>query len=471
MMRWRSIGVQLTAWFTCLLAGILVLTGAGVWLGLRASVHAAVDRQLDSRLHAVEAYLRMRRPHDGTNGRWLHELGEDSMVAPGNGVLRMADASGHDLFHSPDAAEWSAPILVDDAKHATQVVGQRRFRVLTATEADLIVQLALPLHPYDEVTEGFFATGLIASPLFLIAAAVSGYWLSRRALRPVDAIIDAAQRIRSSTLDARLPVPASHDELRRLSVTLNTMLDRLQAEERKSRQFTADASHELRTPVAVIRATADVTSSRPRSDAAHQAAWRVVQAQAARVTRMVDDLLQLARADAPERRAASAAFDLADEVRDVCAEIAIVAARAGLQMDTAIPESVIFRGDADGIRRLLAALLDNAIKYTPAGGRVQVVVEPTAGDAAVVLEVADTGVGIPTEDVPYVFDRFYRVSKDRSRTTGGAGLGLAIVQAIAHEHGGDVSMTSASGAGCTVRVVLPHDPLRSFSETDVRLGT
>jgi heavy metal sensor kinase len=470
MMRWRSIGVQLTAWFTGLLAIILVLTGAGVWFALRASVHTAVDRQLDSRLQVVEAYLRTRRPHDDTNGRWLHELGEDSMVAPGNGVLRIADASGHDLFHSPDAAEWSAPIIVD-ARHATQVIGERRFRLLTATEADLVVQLALPLHPYDEVTEGFFATGLIASPLLLIAAAVSGYWLSRRALRPVDAITDAAQRIRSSTLDARLPVPASHDELRRLSVTLNTMLDRLQAEERKSRQFTADASHELRTPVAVIRATADVTSSKPRSDAEHRAAWQVVQAQAARVTRMVDDLLQLARTDAPERQAASAVFDLADEVRDVCAEIAVVAARAGLQMDTAIPESVIFRGDADGIRRLVAALLDNAIKYTPAGGRVRVVVEPTAADAAIVIEVADTGVGIPTEDVPYVFDRFYRVSKDRSRTTGGAGLGLAIVQAIAHQHGGDVSMTSASGAGCTVRVVLPHEPLSSFSETDVRLET
>jgi signal transduction histidine kinase len=233
------------------------------------------------------------------------------------------------------------------------------------------------------------------------------------------------------------------------------MLDRLEAEDRKSRQFTADASHELRTPVAVIRATADVTSSKPRSDAEHQVAWHVVKAQSARVTRMVDALLQLARADVQARAAATTVFDLADEVRDACSEIHVVAARADVSLDAVIPDSMPFRGDAESLRGLVAALLDNAIKYTPAGGRVRVTVEPAVDDTAVVIEVADTGIGIPAEDVPYVFDRFYRVSKDRSRKTGGAGLGLAIVQAIARQHGGEASMTSASGAGCTVRVVLP----------------
>jgi signal transduction histidine kinase len=335
------------------------------------------------------------------------------------------------------------------------VVARRRFRALNAYSHEFVVQLALPLHPYDEVTEDFFATGLIASPFLLAAAAVAGFWLSRRALSPVDAIIETAQRIRSTTLDARLPIPPSDDELRRLSLTLNAMLDRLEAEDRKSRQFTADASHELRTPVAVIRATADVTSAKPRSDAEHQVAWHVVKAQSARVTRMVDALLQLARADVQARAAATTVFDLADDVRDVCSDIRVVAARADVHLDVAIPDSVPFRGDAESLRGLVAALLDNAIKYTPAGGRVRVTVEAAVDDTAVVIEVADTGIGIPAEDVPYVFDRFYRVSKDRSRKTGGAGLGLAIVQAIARQHGGEASMTSASGAGCTVRVVLP----------------
>jgi heavy metal sensor kinase len=453
-MRWRSIGVRLTAWFTLLLAGILGVTAAGIWIGLGASVRAAIDRQLDARLRAVGTYLAMRRPDDDGDRRWLHELGEDSLVAPGNGVLRLSDATGRIVFQSSDAADWPSSIAAGTG-HTTQVVARHRFRVLNAHSSGLAIQLALPLHAYDEVTEDFFATGLAASPFLLAVAAAAGYWLSRRALKPVDAIIDAAHRIRASTLGARLPVPPGNDELRRLSVTLNAMLDRLEAGDRRSRQFTADASHELRTPIAVIRATADVTSSTPRGDADHRAAWRVVQAQAARLTRMVDALLQLARADARDRPASWVRFDLAAEVRDLCAEMSIVAAHAGLTLHQTLPDVLEWRGDVDGLRSLMAALLDNAIKYTPHGGRVDVAVRAGRDDSSVIVEVADTGAGIPADDVPHVFDRFYRVSTDRSDESGGAGLGLAIVRAIARQHGGDVSMASAVDAGCVVRVVLP----------------
>jgi heavy metal sensor kinase len=327
--------------------------------------------------------------------------------------------------------------------------------VLTARSSDLAIEVALPLHPYDEVTEHFFATALVASPLLLAAAALAGYWLSRRALGPVDAITDAAQRIRSSTLHARLPVPASDDELRRLSLTLNAMLNRLEEEDRKSRQFTADASHELRTPVAVIRATADVMASRPRSDAEHQKAWQAMRAQVVRLTRMVDALLRLNRADASDEAASATTFDLAEEVRDVCADMAVVATQGGLTLEHSVPDSLPFRGDADGMRSLTSGLVDNAIKYTPPGGRVGVTVDTTIVAGAVVLEVSDTGIGIPPGDLPHVFDRFYRVSKDRSRESGGAGLGLAIVKAIARQHGGEVSMTSTVGVGSVVRVVVP----------------
>jgi heavy metal sensor kinase len=442
---------------------MLLLAGVGVWTGLRQSVHATVDRELRTRLETVRTYLAHRPPGARSREGWIREIGEDSMVAPGNGLVQISDAAGHWVYRSPEAASWSDPPPFAAVRTATgtmtmAVVNRRRFRILTASVEDDIVQIGMPLHAYDELTERFFGTALIASPLLLGLAAIAGYWLSRRALRPVDAITATARSISSPTLASRLPVPASDDELRRLSLTLNAMLDRLEAENLKTRQFTADASHELRTPVAVIRATADVTSSRPRSPEEHQQAWKVVQEQALRVSRMIDDLLRLARADASGGRRVDAPMDLADTVREACAEMQVMAARAGLSLIPALPASRPFRGDPEAIHRLVAALLDNAIKYTPSGGRVQVTMDDADDPDSVVIRVADTGIGLAAEDLAHVFDRFYRVSKDRSRETGGAGLGLAIVQAIARQHGGDASIAGAPGAGCVVSVTLPLCP-------------
>ncbi|MEO8481984.1 MAG: ATP-binding protein [Acidobacteriota bacterium] len=456
-MPWRSIGARLTAWYTGVLATILLLTAIGVWAGLRRSVNATVDRELQSRLTAVRTYIKEGPDDSNIRDHWVHELSEDSMVAPGKGVMVVSEA-GRSLYRSPDALNWPFASVLSTRRRPgpfTAIVEGRRYRVLVASLPIGSVELALPLRAYDDVIEDFFATAVVASPVLLISAALAGMWLSRRALRPVDAITQAAQRVSASTLDSRLPVPASQDELRRLSETLNAMLERLEAEDRKGRQFTADASHELRTPVAIIRATADVTLSRPRTDAEHRQAWLVARAQTARLGKMVDAMLQLARSDVRGRSVASETLDLADEVREVCQEMVVVATRAGLALDQSIPSTVRFRGDGEGLRTLVSALLDNAVKYTPSGGRIDVSLEQTMGEAGpIVLRVSDTGIGLPADEVEHVFDRFYRVAKDRSRETGGAGLGLAIVRAIARQHGGDAVMASLPGRGSTVTVTF-----------------
>jgi heavy metal sensor kinase len=279
--------------------------------------------------------------------------------------------------------------------------------------------------------------------------------MSRRALEPVDRITGMAGRIGAQDLAERLPLRGANDELDRLSETLNAMFGRLESAFQRITQFTADASHELRTPVAVIRTTAELTRSKPRSDAEYCAALDRILAESERTTRLIEDLLLLARADSASDAAVLAPVDLPALVRDTCADAAVLAEAAGVRLLIDSSGDCQVAGDEDHLRRLLLVLLDNAIQYTPAGGEIRVSVEVERAGGAV-IEVRDTGIGIAPEDLPHIFERFYRASKDRSRKTGGAGLGLSIAQWIAHRHGGKIVVESTLGTGSSFRVELPR---------------
>ena len=310
--------------------------------------------------------------------------------------------------------------------------------------------------PADEVRETldeFAWTLLLASPAVLLLAATAGYFISRRALDPVDRITRTAQAITAQSLARRLPLRGVDDELERLSNTLNGMFARLDDAFRRTREFTADASHELRTPVAIIRSTAEVTRAQPRSAREYEAALDRILSETERTSRLIDDLLLLARADAGADSDPMEPIDLAQSLGDACEEGYILARAAGLRFTTAIPPTCATIGDPEGLRRLFLILLDNAVKFTPAGGAVGVTM--TIRDLVAEIEIRDTGVGVAADDLPHIFERFYRVSPDRSRTTGGVGLGLAIAQWIATCHNGRIAVESEPGAGSVVRVTLP----------------
>jgi signal transduction histidine kinase len=231
------------------------------------------------------------------------------------------------------------------------------------------------------------------------------------------------------------------------------MFARLDDAFRRVRQFTADASHELRTPLAIIRSTAEITRSRSRSGPEYETALDRILMESERTSRLIEDLLLLARADARADSSLMEPIDLAQSLGEACEEGTILAQAAGLRFATAIPSTCPTTGDPDGLRRLFLILLDNAVKYTPEGGVVGVTM--TIRDLVAEIEIRDTGVGIAAEDLPHIFERFYRVSSDRSRATGGAGLGLAIAQWIATRHNARILVESEPGAGSVFRVRLP----------------
>jgi heavy metal sensor kinase len=297
---------------------------------------------------------------------------------------------------------------------------------------------------------GYVLLGLI--PAVLAVASLGGYWLSRRALLPVDRITAAARTISVRNLSQRIDVPRTGDELQRLSEAWNGVLGRLDVSVQRIRQFTADASHEMRTPLALIRGAAELALRRERSPEEYRRFLGDIESEAERMTALTEALLTLARSDAGGFETAPAETDLSDLVDSVVAPNQALAAERGIRIEARSgARPAIARADAAAIRRLLLILLDNAIKHTPAGGAV--VVSADARQDGVELSVEDSGEGIAPEALPHIFERFYRADSARGGG-GGFGLGLSIAQAIAQAHGAEIEAASTAGAGARFRLFL-----------------
>ena len=296
---------------------------------------------------------------------------------------------------------------------------------------------------------------VLVAPLLLIAASAGGYWISKRALAPVDEISQAAQRISIENLTERLQVPDTGDQLQRLSETLNDMLSRLESSVRRITQFTADASHELRAPISLIRTTAEIAvMKRDRPGQEYLEALDDILEESERTSQVVDSLMLLARTDSGKEALDIAPIDARAVVRGAAEQGERLAANQGVTFHLDSTEDALpIQADAEALRRALLILMDNAAKYTPRGGSVHVRVERQNGFA--VASVTDTGIGIDPEDLDHVFDRFWRADKARSRQQGGAGLGLSIAKWIIDVHGGGISVQSEPGKGSQFTVRLP----------------
>jgi heavy metal sensor kinase len=459
----RSIRFRLTAWYAMILAVTFAAVGIGVWLAMRDSIHDTVDKDLRSRLAAMRAFFQ-RQVSDGEEP--VAELIEHAALAPSGARFRVVNGRGQWLYQSPGTESWGATPpdpsrLPKRGRFETVMQNGKPIRVVSApiaaTASPVVVQIGIPIDEFAEMLDGFTWTVLLASPVLLLLASAAGYWMSGRALAPVGRITRTAGEIEAQNLSERLPVLGTGDELDQLSKTLNAMFTRLEDSFRRITQFTADASHELRTPIAIIRTTAEVIRRKPRSDKEYAEALDRILAESERTTELIEGLMLLARADAGAEDIVTEAVRLDTLAQAACADAAVLAEAEGVALvsDGLTPCTV--QGDHRALHRLLLVLLDNGIKYSNAGGVVRVCLEMRQWKdrRTAVLEVRDRGIGIAPEDLPHIFERFYRASKDRSRKIDGLGLGLSIAQSIAQRHGGEIQMESAPGVGSTVRVFLP----------------
>jgi heavy metal sensor kinase len=450
----RSVRFRLTAWYSAILTLTLALAAFGAWWTMRESIHETVDKELRSRLAAMREYL-TRQAADPDSGPLAEELAEGAALAPSGTSVRIAAPDGHWIYQSPGTRDWSQapPDQSARGKIRTIVARDKPVRVLAAPVPMGVIEIGMPLDEFYDMLNDFTWTALLASPLALLLASAGGYWMSRRTLQPVDQITRAAEEIGAQNLSDRLPLRGANDELDRLSATLNAMFARLEAAFHRITQFTADASHELRTPVAVIRTTAELARSKPRSEADYAAAMDRILAESERTTRLIDDLMLLARADADAGGIIQEPVNIAEPLRDACTEVSVLAESANVSLKVGALPDCVATGDSQALRRLFLILLDNAVKFTPPGGAVNV--SMAVDQRMAVVEVRDTGVGIAAEDLPRIFERFYRTAKDRSRKTGGAGLGLAIAQWIAEQHSGAILVESKPGGGSVLRFRIP----------------
>jgi heavy metal sensor kinase len=354
------------------------------------------------------------------------------------------------------------------------IAGTSSFATIQTTEGERLRLLAVPINisilgpppgiqpaalviarsakQIDQALAGLVRTLIIAIPLALALAAGGGIFLARRALKPVDKIAQTAQEIEESDLSRRINVNTK-DELGRLAATLNAMIGRLEKAFQRQKQFTSDASHELRTPLAVIEAESSLALQKERPSTDYRQSLEIISQESRQMSSLINQLLTLARADAGKEQWNFTEVNLGKLITNLGTDVEVLCQEKGLSFQLGQTQDLVVKGDEARLRELFMNLLDNAIRYTPAPGTVSVSLR-REGQMAVVA-ITDTGVGIPVEDIPFIFERFYRVDKSRSRAEGGSGLGLAICRHIAEAHGGKIEVESQVGAGSTFSVWLP----------------
>jgi len=452
------IRVRLTAWYAALVTAILVGLGVFVIVQLGSDLQTAVDRQVrESTPHIAQGYS-LEGPEDF--------LDASRTALPADGVAQVLTTDGHVLHNFNELARQTiappgviAGAIAGDRTMLTVHLGRSHrtaYRVLVTevrrNGVPRILAVGESLSAAHESVERVIVLLLLAGPAALLATALGGWWLARKALRPVGRMTAQASAIGIDRLHDRVEVPQVADEVGQLGVTLNAMLDRLEQGVREKHRLIADASHELRTPLAVMRAEIDVSVRRGDLDAPSRVVLESAREEVDRMSRTVDNLLTLAQVDEGRLELLTSRVNLLDAIETAARPLRPLAAAKDVRL-TVEGETSDVRADPQSLGRALTNLVENAVKFTQPGGEVRVTAWRTADEVGVT--VADNGPGMPAAATVHVFDRFYRVDSSRGRTAGGSGLGLAICREVATAHGGRVWVDSEEGKGSEFTLALP----------------
>jgi heavy metal sensor kinase len=461
----HSVRARLTLWYTAILALVLAVFCGISYVLLASAIRSATDASLAGT--ARELASTFGTPRGDRSGHPAFGFADRAVLvyAPDG---RLVESSPSRLTLS-EHERIRAAVLSGLDGFATIAGGDegdgiRLFAFAVHAGRREVVVIAQDLDPQADRLEAAVRAIALGVPLALLIAAGGGYLLARKSLAPVTAMSVEAREISAATLDKRIEVRNERDELGFLAITLNDLLGRLQRSFDSQRTFMADASHELRTPVAIIQGEADVALTRPRSAADYRESIEIMQKAARKLTRVVEDLFLLARSDAGSYPVFRSRFYLEELVADCVRSMKSLAAAKRIELHCeATQESILF-ADEELIQRMLMTILDNAIKFTPEGGRVVVRVEQEGPTR--VIRVSDSGPGIRPEDAPHLFERFFRADRARgaqSSRGSGAGLGLAIGRWIAEVHGGTLTLEHAE-TGATFAARLPAEPEMNVAE-------
>ena len=452
------IRLRLAAWYFAVLAVVLSAFGFSAYVEMRHSIHRTIDEELQIRADGVRQLIeRTMQRQDVDDLR--QDLREHTELRAGGALLQVSDEQGNWIYRSKVMSDYGVPRPAKVPRRAFDYQAKDMpLRVWSQQVAAgghiYLVQTTAEMDDYYAALQHVALLLIISIPLLLACAAAGGYWISSRALAPVDQIAQTARTISAQNLSRRLVVPNTRDELQRLSETLNGMLERLESAFRRITQFTADASHELRTPVAVMRTRTELSLRKARSADEYRETIRQVHDDLEQTSDLIEQLMYLARTDCGAEILQFAPTDVAEVLREACQQGSALAEAKQIEFRAQIPRQPIgIFGDSSSLRRLFLILIDNAVKYTALNGSVDVSLRE--GEGFAVVEVRDTGIGIAESDLPNVFERFYRADKARNRESGGVGLGLSIGRWIAEAHAGIIEVESSLGVGSVFRVRLP----------------
>jgi heavy metal sensor kinase len=463
----RSLAFRLSVWYALILSATFTLVGTGIFYGLEQYLRSNLSDSLRRRSAQVEQIL-AQAPIGVTDAEIAQSI--NTRVAPdfNNRFVRVTRAPAAVIYRSGQPADRSfdskaVPLLTgawplkNISRRAVTIQNQRLLvstTPLDATSGHYLIELGTSLESIEALQERLLALLGLLLPVLVICAAGGGYLLVNWALRPVDRMSQTAAQMSMHNLEARLPVLSTGDALQRLSVSLNQMLTRLRDSVQISRRFLADASHELRTPLTVIKGELQQMVGTEAVEAGLRERIGSVLEEVARLEHLVSGLLVISRLDAGEVRRKWGDVDLAELASGTAEQMRLMAEDRGIHFECSALRPTVVHADRARLKQVIVNLLDNAIRFTPRGGTVTM--RTRQNDAYDILEVLDTGIGIPAAALAHVFDRFYRVDEARSRDDGGAGLGLSIAKSICTAHGAQIEANSEPGQGSCFRLMFPR---------------
>lgn len=464
-MVFRTLRWRITLWYALTLAVILAASGVFWHFHLAQNILRQTDEHLLVVVRSVNTLLDGQETTPELCGQFRSLVQRHRW----DEYIQILDAGGKILCTTENLDEVRLPANSPALQHALEGIPhfetvswggktslrQGTFPVGGDGAPKTIIQAAETLDALDRALANLHFYFLVLSPLILLALCVGGWYLAGRALSPMNRMARTARAIHADNLSLRLPVEHPGDEIATLAESVNAMLARLEESFRKVKQFSGDASHELRTPLAILRGETEVTLRWAREADDYRRTLESNLEEINRMGRIIDDLLTLAKSDAGEMTLEVKEISLSDLLQELYLAGNTLGEgkdiRVHLHLDVA--EEIRIRGDELRLRQMFLNLISNAVKYTDPGGRVDITLS-VAGEQAVV-NVADSGIGIPPEHLPHIFDRFYRIDKARNRADGGTGLGLAITKGIAQAHEGRIIVCSTPGTGSTFTVYLP----------------